>query len=189
MILLDPLRVHVWTSQTASASINHQITGVFMLKRRIAVRGVAYENGKILSVLHKDHDGNPVSFWAIPGGGLDPGESLIDGLYREMIEETNIAPKIGRLLFVQQFAFENRLGEAREELEFFFQLENPEDYRTVNLSKTTHGTLELADCTFVDPRQTNIMPAFFRTIDLESYCTSHKPVYMWNELPAAANAN
>lgn len=158
-----------------------------MSERRIAVRGVAYENGKILSVLHRDHAGNPANFWAIPGGGLNPGESLIDGLYREMIEETNVAPKIGRLLFVQQFAFENRLGEVREELEFFFQLDNPEDYRTVELSETTHGTIELADCAFVDPRHTNVMPEFFQTIDIQSYCTSEQPVFIWNELPAAVN--
>jgi ADP-ribose pyrophosphatase YjhB (NUDIX family) len=169
--------------------MNNQITGEAMLKRRIAVRGVAYENGKILSVLHKDREGNPANFWAIPGGGLDPGESLIDGLYREIIEETGIKPKIGRLLFVQQFMFENRLGEAREELEFFFQIENPEDYKTIDLNKTTHGTVELADCTFVDPRQTNIMPTFFQTIDLESYCTSERPVFIWNELPATVNAS
>lgn len=160
-----------------------------MLKRRIAVRGVAYENGKILSVLHKDREGNPADFWAIPGGGLDPGEPLVDGLYREMIEETGIEPKIGRLLFVQQFTFEHHSDGMREELEFFFQLENPEDYRTIDLSATTHGTAELADCTFVDPRETNIMPAFFQTIDLENYCTSDKPVFIWNELPASINAS
>ncbi len=160
-----------------------------MLQRRIAVRGVAYENGKILSVLHKDREGNPADFWAIPGGGLDPGEPLADGLYREMIEETGIAPQIGRLLFVQQFMFENRLGEVREELEFFFQLENPKDYQTIDLSATTHGNIELADCTFVDPRQTNIMPAFFRTIDLESHCTSEQPVFIWNELPVGSAAS
>ncbi|MNL35694.1 hypothetical protein D3C87_1577370 [compost metagenome] len=85
--------------------------------------------------------------------------------------------------------FENRLGEVREELEFFFQLENPEDYRTIDLSQTTHGTVELTDCTFVDPRRTNIMPTFFQTIDLESYCTSEKPVFIWNELPATVNAS
>ena len=160
-----------------------------MLKRRIAVRGVAYENGKILSVRHKDHKGNPTDFWAIPGGGLDPGESLIDGLQREMIEETGIVPKIGRLLFMQQFLFEHPTKETREELEFFFQLENPEDYRLVDLTKTTHGDAELADCTYVDPRQTNIMPAFFQTIDLESYCTGDKPVFIWNELGAKQLSN
>ena len=160
-----------------------------MLKRRIAVRGVAYEDGKILSVLHKDHEGNPADFWAIPGGGLDPGEPLTDGLYREMIEETGIAPRIGRLLFVQQFSFKNRLGEAREELEFFFQLENPEDYRVIDLIKTTHGTVELADCTYVDPRQTNIMPVFFQTIDIESYIANDMPVLIWNELTAAVKVS
>ena len=106
-----------------------------------------------------------------------------------MIEETGIAPRIGCLLFVQQFSFKNRLGEAREELEFFFQLENPEDYRVIDLSKTTHGTVELADCTYVDPRQTNIMPVFFQTIDIESYIANDMPVLIWNELTAAVKVS
>jgi uncharacterized protein with ACT and thioredoxin-like domain len=53
-----------------------------------------------------------------------------------MIEETGIAPKIGKLLFIQQFDD----GE-KEHLEFFFHIENVEDYEIVDLEATSHGTL------------------------------------------------
>lgn len=83
-----------------------------MESRRIAVRGIAFEDGKLFAVKHKEKM-VPSDFWAIPGGGLDPGESLEDGLHREMIEEMGVAPKIGKLLFIQQYR-----SEKREFLEF-----------------------------------------------------------------------
>lgn len=152
------------------------------MERRIGVRGIAYRNGKLLSVLHKDSTGRPVDFWAIPGGGLDPGEALTDGLYREMIEETGITPKVGKLLFIQQFTFKRSSGETREELEFFFHIQNPEDYQAIDLTQSTHGSIELEKCEFIDPSQENILPAFLQTIDIDHYITTNQPVYIWNEL-------
>lgn len=154
------------------------------MERRIGVRGIAYKDGKLLSVLHKDHEGNPADFWAIPGGGLDPNESVEQCVAREMVEETGIAPKIGRLLFMQQFLFTHHTGQIREQFELFFHLENPEDYETVDLAATTHGAYELAEIAWIDPKATNILPAFLQTLDLDEYTTTDKPVYIWNELGA-----
>lgn len=162
-----------------------------MTERRIGVRGIAYQNGKLLSVLHKDYNGNPVDFWAIPGGGLDSAESITDGIVREMIEETAITPQVGRLLFVQQFLAPARSGDMREHLEFFFHIENPKDYISVDLSATTHGEAELAAIEWIEPKTTNILPAFLQTIDLDEYIAGDQPVFIWNELapaPAIAEA-
>lgn len=144
-----------------------------MDSRRIAVRGIAFKDGKVLAVTHKDKNGKETDYWAIPGGGLDPGESLIKGLHREMIEETGIAPKIGKLLFMQQYAVDQR-----EFLEFFFHLENPQDYQTIDLSVTSHGHIELSRCEFVDPKQEYVLPKFLAEIDIESYITSNHPPYI-----------
>lgn len=54
-----------------------------MDKRRVGVRAIIYKDGKILAVKHKTKDGE-ASFWAIPGGGLEPGESIENGLRREV---------------------------------------------------------------------------------------------------------
>lgn len=155
------------------------------MERRIAVRGIAYRDGKLLSVRHKGKNGEVSDFWSIPGGGLDPAEPIEQGVAREMIEETGIIPKVGRLLFVQQFMFPRSDGTLREHLEFFFHLENPEAYETIDLSVTTHGLEELAEIAWIDPMISDIQPEFLRTIDLEAYTTSNQPVYVWNELPAA----
>lgn len=147
-----------------------------MNERRIAVRGIVYKNNQILAVQHKKPDGTPVDFWATPGGGLDLGESLVDGIKREMIEETGIMPKIGRLLFTQQFIWEKRTGDQEEQLEFFFLVENAEDYVNIELENTSHGHIELSSVEFVTPSKLNLLPAFLQTIDLEDYILNNKPV-------------
>ena len=65
--------------------------------RRINVRAIIYKDGKLLAVKHK-HGDNISHYYAVPGGGLDPQESLIDGLARELHEETGIDAVIGNLL-------------------------------------------------------------------------------------------
>jgi ADP-ribose pyrophosphatase YjhB (NUDIX family) len=147
-----------------------------MNERRIAVRGIVYKNNKILAVQHKKPDGTPVDFWATPGGGLDIGESLLDGLRREMIEETGITPKVGRLLFTQQFIWEKHTSVLQEQMEFFFFIENPEDYINIELEKTSHGHVELASIEFVLPSKLHLMPVFLKTVDLEDHIMNGKPV-------------
>lgn len=147
-----------------------------MNERRIAVRGIVYKNNKILAVQHKKPDGTPVDFWATPGGGLDFGESLIDGLKREMVEETGVIPKVGRLLFTQQFVWEKRTGTLEEQLEFFFLVENAEDYTNIDLENTSHGHLELSSVEFVVPSKLRLMPTFLQTIDIEDHILNTKPV-------------
>lgn len=144
-----------------------------MESRRIAVRGIVFEDGKLFAVKHKEKDGTEANFWAIPGGGLDPGESLHDGLHREMIEEMGIAPRVGKLLFVQQYHIEKR-----EFLEFFFHIENTDEYRAVDLSATTHGHIELSRCEFIDPASEYVLPAFLQAIDIEAQISSHQPVHV-----------
>lgn len=149
-----------------------------MYTRRIATRGIIFKDGKILAQKLKNKTGvNP--FWCMPGGGLDPQETLIDGVKREMLEETGITPKVGRLLFVQQFTSDR--PDCDEELEFFFHIENPEDYESINLDTTSHGTIEVASCSFVDPSE-YILPSFLQTIDIATYINEVKPVYFHTEL-------
>lgn len=145
-----------------------------MDKRRIGVRGIIYKDGKILAVKHKSKDGAPKDWWAVPGGGLDPGESLENGLRREMKEELGVNVTPGRLLFVQQF----RSGRAdcEEELEFFFLIEDSADFAAVDFSKTSHGLIELAACEFIDPRREQVLPGFIGEIDLQSCIASVRPV-------------
>lgn len=134
------------------------------MQRRIAVRGIIFRDGEVLAQTFRDRSGNVTDWWGTPGGGLDPGESVLDCLYREMIEETGVAPKIGNLLFVQQFTHEGQEG-----FELFYHVTNHEDYENVDLEATSHGFLEHGDCRFVNPKEVQIRPGFLSEIDLEAH--------------------
>lgn len=104
------------------------------MQRRVAVRGIVILDGKILCARLKPYrHADASTYWCTPGGGVEEGDALIPTLEREMIEETGIPPKIGRLLYIQQYVFK-----GQEQLEFFFKIDNPKDYLNIDLSKTTH---------------------------------------------------
>lgn len=144
----------------------------------MTVRGIVFKDGKLLAQqLTADHHGVQRDFWCTPGGGLDENEAILDGLKREMIEETGIAPKIGRLLFIQQF-FD---GEY-EQVEFFFNIENTEDYENIDLSSTTHGIAEIKNVGFINLKESWILPKFLQDIDIQNYINENKDVLVVNNL-------
>lgn len=140
--------------------------------RRVNVRAIIVKDGKLFcQKLKNSHSLHDAPFWCTPGGGIDFGESLHEGLTREIIEETGVKPVIGNLLFIQQF-----MDGEREQLEFFFHVTNAMDYETLDLSSTSHGDIEVAECAFVDPKTTTIKPDFLMTIDLDKVITESSSV-------------
>jgi ADP-ribose pyrophosphatase YjhB (NUDIX family) len=65
------------------------------IKTRIA--GVYTKGDEILLVRH-EKEGK--SYWLLPGGGLEFGESMAKGLERELKEEAALITRTGRLLFI-----------------------------------------------------------------------------------------
>ncbi len=148
--------------------------------RRVCVRGLIYKDGKLFG--QKLHNSNG-DWWCTPGGGVDPMESLHDALIREMVEETGVKPVIGRLVLVQQFAAKGNTSHGEDELlEFFFLIENADDYEVIDLENTSHGTLEIAEFGFVDPTEKNMLPAILQTPETTSALASEKPVIFYTAL-------
>ncbi len=155
-----------------------------MEQRRVCVRGLIVKNGTIFAQKLKNADGSAKGFWCTPGGGIDPLESLHGALHREMVEETGIAPQVGRLVLVQQFKTNNDTshGEA-EQLEFFFEITNADDYQVVDLATTSHGDAEIAEYGFVDPRTEHLLPTILTTEELYTALNNpHAPVLFHYEL-------
>ena len=179
MIRTDPLCANVRTGEPLALLFITNVTEKHMTKRRIAVRGIIFKDGKVLGQQTKRPEGKEVhDYWCTPGGGLETGESLHEGLHREMIEETGTVPRIGKLLFVQQYG-----NPAEQEfLEFFFHIENANDYEEIDLTATSHGELEIARVDFIDPTKQNLLPAFLQTIAIDEHITTYVPILIYNEL-------
>lgn len=63
----------------------------------IRVTGILIENNEILIVKQKLSDSRN---WSLPGGKLEVGETLEQGLVREMREETGLAVDVVRLIYL-----------------------------------------------------------------------------------------
>lgn len=148
--------------------------------RRVCVRGLIYKNNKLFGQKLHNSSGD---WWCTPGGGVDHMESLHNALMREMIEETGIKPVIGRLVLVQQFATKNNTSHGEnEQLEFFFLIENADDYEVIDLESTSHGTLEVAKYGFVDPAEKNMLPAILQTPEIINALVKEQPVIFYTKL-------
>ena len=155
------------------------------MQRRVNVRGIIINNqGEVFCQRLRVREQDGRDFWCTPGGGLEMSESLLDGLRREMIEETGVAPDIGKLLFIQQFAEsgENSAHGPNEQLEFFFHITNWQDYETIELENTSHGDLEISKCGFVDPKSTYILPRYLTEVDFDWLVDETTPVQILSEL-------
>lgn len=57
---------------------------------KLIASGVARSHGDLLLV-QQSYPGDPRSYWGLPGGQVEPGEELLAGLGRELLEETGLA--------------------------------------------------------------------------------------------------
>jgi 8-oxo-dGTP diphosphatase len=64
---------------------------------RIRAAGILIHEGELLLVRHEKGDH---SYWLLPGGGVDFGETVENGLKREFQEEVGLEIEVGRLVMV-----------------------------------------------------------------------------------------
>ena len=65
--------------------------------RHTRYQGAIIRDDQILLIRHTEHESGR-SFWVIPGGGREPGETEMACVKREMWEETNLEVEVERLL-------------------------------------------------------------------------------------------
>ncbi|MDX2129195.1 MAG: NUDIX hydrolase [Chloroherpetonaceae bacterium] len=77
-------------------------------KIRLRVCGILQNGNSIALVKHKRFFNNkhfPEEAWILPGGALEFGESIENGVKREVLEETGILCSVGKLLFIKELIF------------------------------------------------------------------------------------
>ena len=70
----------------------------------------------------------------LPWGTHERGESMIECLQREIVEELWIIPKIGKLLIIQEF----RSSSSQTVIDFWFEILNADDFLEIDKSKCSH---------------------------------------------------
>lgn len=122
-----------------------------MKNKKIVVRtrGIILCGDELLVVKHS-HDHN---YYALPGGHLEYGESVLECMEREIIEELGIKPRIGRLLYIHDFIDKD---DEKQSVEFFFEILNASDYKNLEGVMRTH-LHEIVELIWIKPEGNEIL--------------------------------
>jgi 8-oxo-dGTP diphosphatase len=77
---------------------------VRVVKPRISVKALIIDTGRILLAMHRDDAG---IYYILPGGGQEPGETLVAALERECREEVGVDVTVGELLGARDYIGRN----------------------------------------------------------------------------------
>lgn len=106
---------------------------------KIRVYGILINNRN--KVLVSDEYRNGYSFTKFPGGGLEFGEGLIDGLKREFKEEMGITIDVGNFFYVNDFHQVSAFNENHQILSFYYFVSYP-NWKNIKVQETHIPLLE-----------------------------------------------
>jgi 8-oxo-dGTP pyrophosphatase MutT (NUDIX family) len=93
-----------------------------MRRVRTSAKALIIQRGQLLLNLHRDALG---PWYTLPGGGQQPGETLVEAVQRECQEEAGVQVRVGRLRFIREYIGKNHEFKATDgdshQVEFMFE--------------------------------------------------------------------
>ncbi|NTV01753.1 MAG: NUDIX domain-containing protein [Chlorobiaceae bacterium] len=134
----------------------------------LRVCALCVQHGQVLMVEHRSfapgEPGMPESYWILPGGVVERGETLEEAVMREMLEETGLECNVGGMIFVKELLYPHPGNTGRDK---------GSRHHSVTLCfhcEVTGGTLMTGrDPEFPDDRQVIIETRWLPLDDLASY--------------------
>ena len=135
---------------------------------RNSAKAIVIDAGRILVVGKSDKDG---PWYLLPGGGQNPGETLIEALCRECSEEIGVVPAVGDLRLVREYVGRNHEFASTDsevhQLEFMFECRIPSGYIPAAGSQPDVGQLEVRWLPLEELLSHRLYPLSLRPIFME----------------------
>lgn len=115
-------------------------------------------------------------FYCLPGWKLDEGERLEECIKREVFEELWVNAVVWDMIYVNEFI--NYTWELN--IDFWYLIENIEDFKNLDLSKTSHWKLEILEYWFYDlsklnkPLKPEFLPEILKELNSEKKLSKQK---------------
>lgn len=97
----------------------------------VAVKGIIFEEGKVLTIKRATDDEIGAETWEFPGGKIEFGEELEGALVREIQEEVGLVVTVEKLLYATTF----KTDEERQVIVLGYLCRNSLKDKKVTLSK------------------------------------------------------
>ena len=132
-----------YKSEDKMGEIETAIADAFGHKLRVRISGICLKDNQILLVKHKTINAEGI-LWAPPGGGMQFGESAIETLKREFLEETGLEIQVGALLFVNEY-----MESPLHAIELFFEVKMLNDNIKIGIDPELGNNQIISEVRFV----------------------------------------
>ena len=131
---------------------------------RLASRVILIDERNRVLFCHGEDRARGVTFWVMPGGGLDPGESFEEAARRETFEETGLTVEIGACVWHRRHQMKEQ-GWDQYERYFVARVPYPSEVAGEKMDSYITGyrwwtleEIEASDETFAPRRIAELLP-------------------------------
>jgi len=130
------------------------------LYHRVSVYAIIIDRDRILMIKTSNNK------WYFPGGGLNVGETLQDGVKREVWEELGVEVKVGELLYADDMIYYHDPADFAAQLVRLFYVCRPltTEFHFQN-AEERDAFLEIGWVSLPEPPYEEILPATWRALE------------------------